>query len=95
MRDIPLKYAACTGDTAANNAAPAIQGAAGTVRTTTRLNIRKARPSTMADVFEIVERGAVLKHAGWTEDSDAVNGNKRWYVDERGNFFWSGAVLVD
>jgi hypothetical protein len=28
------------------------------------------------------------------ENGEAVNGNARWYCDENGHYFWSGAVSV-
>ena len=69
-------------------------GPPGEVTTTVRLNIRKGAPNTSVPIYQTVQRGTRLSHIGIVEDGEPVNGNPVWYVDNNGNFFWSGGVAV-
>lgn len=93
LRDIPAEYQRCTAGAIGNTQlAPTRAGIAGTVVATTKLNIRKGRPSRLADVAQTVPSGTQLNHIGWTDDGEPVNGNSRWYIDTNQNYFWSGAT---
>ncbi len=63
----------------------------GKVTTLTKLNIRKA-PAKSAQAVSLVDAGIQLAYDGYVDDGDDVNGNKRWYYTEEGNWFWSGGV---
>lgn len=64
----------------------------GTVRARTGLNIRDGAPSTMAARARTVEAGTILPVVGWTSSGTSVNGNRHWYRDADGNWFWAGAT---
>ena len=57
-----------------------------------RVNIRKGKPTTQADIVEIVSPGAVLTFTGFVDNGESVNGNAKWFRDINGNYFWSGGV---
>jgi N-acetylmuramoyl-L-alanine amidase len=65
---------------------------AGRATATVRLNLRKGRPSRLAEVAQVVEPGTALGYDGWVNDGDPVNGNPRWFRDVDGNWFWSGGA---
>lgn len=90
LRDVVTEYQACAGMVLPPPAVPLAQ--TGTVRTTTKLNIRKGAPAQTAAVFQQVAAGTLLNYTGWVDDGEPVNGNPRWYKDGSGNFFWSGGV---
>jgi N-acetylmuramoyl-L-alanine amidase CwlA len=101
LRDVPLEYASCLEAEAGSAptlsstpmpVAPAFTAQAGTAVTATPLNLRKGKPSRMAEVVQVVGAGAKLSYAGWTEDGEPVNGNPKWFRDVLGNYFWSGAI---
>jgi hypothetical protein len=99
LRDIPVECGACTvADEAGGSAAPAAPLSAlvietGTVRVAAKLNVRKGKPSRMADAAQVVMPGTELRYVGYVTDGEAVNGNPKWYADASGNFFWSGATV--
>ncbi|HSW08931.1 peptidoglycan recognition protein family protein [Aquabacterium sp.] len=94
LRDIPLEFAECTGAGIGTPAAPAFTAQTGQVRSTARMNLRKDRPSRMAEVVEVLAAGSTLAYVGWTDEGEAVSGNTKWYRDARGCYFWSGAVMA-
>jgi N-acetylmuramoyl-L-alanine amidase len=89
LKDIVAEYNECTAQAApiAVTVVPVVK----TVTAAVKLNIRKAKPSTRAELVSIVMPGTPLTYTG-TVQGDAVNGNSTWYQDESGNFFWSGGV---
>jgi N-acetylmuramoyl-L-alanine amidase len=64
----------------------------GTAKVTHRLNIRRGRPSTQAEVAEIISPGATVTYSGFVDNGETVNGNAKWFRDPNGNYFWSGGV---
>lgn len=100
LRDIPLEYQACVGPAAADAATPAVTPTltsvlqVGTVQVAAKLNVRKGRPSRMADVVQVATPGTALSYLGWVTDGEPVNGNAKWYFDANGNYFWSGATVA-
>jgi hypothetical protein len=64
----------------------------GTVRARTRLNVRRGAPTTGATTARTVDPGAVLPVVGWTSSGMSVNGNRHWYRDADGNWFWAGGT---
>jgi N-acetylmuramoyl-L-alanine amidase CwlA len=58
-----------------------------------RLNIRKGKPTTQADIVEIVNPGASVMFTGFVDNGESVNGNTKWFRDQNGNYFWSGGVI--
>lgn len=99
LRDIPAEYQACTavlgGVTTATPPTPASTRItqAGAVQATTKLNVRKGRPSRMAEIAQVVATGTQLPYAGWVTDGEPVNGNTKWFFDSNSNYFWSGATI--
>ena len=89
LRDIVTEYADCTGKPLGSVSNKSSRK--GTVRATTRLNIRQGEPSTRAPVAQTVAPGTELSYVG-SVDGDLINGNAKWYKDPKGNFFWSGGV---
>ena len=65
----------------------------GTGKVIHRLNIRKGIPSTQADVIQIVSPGADIIYTGFVDNGESINGNTKWFVDQNGNYFWSGGVI--
>jgi hypothetical protein len=59
-----------------------------------KLNLRKGRPSRMADVSQVVMPGTRLPYAGWVTGGEPFNGNPKWFFDANGNYFWSGATIT-
>ena len=61
------------------------------VRTTRRVNLRRGKPSTTAQVLRVIPPHtdvAVCKF----EIGDQLDGNANWYADVQGNYFWAGAT---
>lgn len=90
LRDVAAEFEQCSG-----NPAPhlGVTTTVGTVEVTHTLNIRQGQPNTRAVIVETVSPGTVLTYVGWTNDGDRVNNISKWFVDARGNFFWSGGVI--
>jgi len=70
---------------------PVIQNESGTVRTTVKLNIRKA-PNTLSEVTQTASAGTSLSYNGWTLNGEPINGNPKWYRSVNGYYFWSGGT---
>ena len=98
LRDIPVEYQACLTAPGTTVAAPAPSPArvdqSGAVQVAMKLNLRKGRPSRMADIAQVVMPGARLPYTGWVSDGEPVNGNTKWFFDANGNYFWSGATVA-
>lgn len=93
LRDIPAEFKACTakeGETTPDTTQTIRNGS---VQVSAKLNIRKGKPSRLADIVQVVMPGTRLSHAGWTTEGEPVNGNSKWYFDANGNYFWSGATV--
>ena len=90
LRSIVEEYRDCTG------AAPLprldVNNTAGTVKTTVKLNIRKA-PNTHTDVVQVVPAGTQLPYNGWTLNGEPINGNPKWYRSATSGYFWSGGAV--
>jgi N-acetylmuramoyl-L-alanine amidase len=71
---------------------PPLISQSGIVTAHVKLNIRKGMPSTKAPVARVVGPGTKLVYVGITEDGESIFGNRRWYRDEQGNYYWAGAV---
>lgn len=92
LLDVVREYRDCADD-----GQPAPDG--GTVldeplelQTTVRLNLRVGQASTRAPVTRTLAVGDRIVAARSEPDGEAVNGNRLWYGDGDGNFFWSGGV---
>ena len=68
------------------------ENVSGTVTATVKLNLRRGAPSTRAPVHQSVPAGTKLDYAFLVRKGEAVNGNRVWYADAAGNYFWSGGV---
>jgi N-acetylmuramoyl-L-alanine amidase len=91
LRDVVVEFNECTGVASA----PQYNfiASAGTGKVIHVLNLRKGEPNTKADVVEIVSVGTVLSYQGYIDNGESVNGNGKWYRDNNGNYFWSGAIV--
>jgi N-acetylmuramoyl-L-alanine amidase len=89
LRDVAAEYNECTGQPD-----PVIVTPVGerTVKSVVKLNVRRGKPSTRAEIASVVQPGTLLTYVA-TVEGDAVNGNNRWYQDANGNFFWSGGTV--
>lgn len=67
---------------------------AGKAVTTAQLNIRTT-PCTNLPPRVSVPAGVPLSFAGFTNDGETVKGINKWYYNEEGNWFWSGAVKIN
>jgi N-acetylmuramoyl-L-alanine amidase len=88
----PAEYQACLGTADDSSTSQTHQD--GNVQVTVKLNLRKGRPSRLADIAQVVVPGTKLPYAGWTLDGEPVNGNAKWFFDSNGNYFWSGATVT-
>ena len=66
----------------------------GTTTAATRLNVRRAAPTTNADVVQILSEGAEISYIAWTSSGEAVHGNAHWYQLADGNFVWAGGTVA-
>jgi hypothetical protein len=89
LRDVVTEFNDCLGINAPSFNFTELQGSAKVIH---RLNIRKGKPSTNADVVEIVSPGATVTFSGFVDNGESVNGNTKWFRDQNGNYFWSGGV---
>jgi N-acetylmuramoyl-L-alanine amidase CwlA len=89
LKDVVIEYNECTG---ASPGKPAFTAEPGSCKVLHRLNIRKGAPNTRAEVVEIVSPGLTIAYTGFTNNGESVNGNSKWFKNESGNYFWSGAV---
>lgn len=93
LRDVPIEFNACTTEEPAPPPATLQTGQDGTVQVSVKLNIRKGKPSRLADIVQVVMPGTRLSYAGWVTAGEPVNGNAKWFFDANGNYFWSGATV--
>ncbi len=93
LRDVVAEFNECTGKAQSITQQQWDETAqSGRVTVTGRLNIRKAAPSTRADVYQTVDAGTQLAYVSIVNDGEAINGNPVWYKDANGNYFWSGGI---
>jgi N-acetylmuramoyl-L-alanine amidase len=92
LRDVVTEHHAGLGQPVPPAAAAPAVPAAGTVRTTVRLNLREA-PSTTAPIHETIPKGTVLQYQA-TAQGEPVNGNPLWLDDGNRHYFWSGGVTA-
>ncbi|QHT67747.1 N-acetylmuramoyl-L-alanine amidase [Rhodocytophaga rosea] len=64
----------------------------GTVVVNKTLNIREKSPNTAVKIVSQALAGTILSYNGWVTDGQPVNGNRKWYFDANGDYFWSGAT---
>ncbi len=89
MRDIVIEHKECTGGEEVSSYV--FTPSSGTGKVLHWLNIRKGVPTTKTDVVEIVSPGSSIKYIGFVT-GELVNGNAKWFKNEAGNYFWSGAI---
>ncbi len=65
---------------------------ASAVQAAVKLNLRKALPSTRAEIQQTVAAGTRLAYVGWVTDGESIQGSAKWYRDANQNYFWSGGV---
>lgn len=94
LRDVVAEYAECSGQAPPAGHAVSHHEAAGSVRATVRLHIRLGQPSTMAPICGIAEVGDILDYVAIARDAYPVNGNRSWYRNKNGNYFWSGGTAA-
>lgn len=61
------------------------------VRTTRKVNLRRGRPSTAAQVLRVIPPYTDIVVCKF-EIGERVDGNANWYADVQGNCFWAGAT---
>jgi hypothetical protein len=61
------------------------------VRTIRKLNLRRAKPSTRAEVLRLIPAHIAIV-AVKVVTGEQVDGNANWYADVQGNYFWAGAT---
>jgi len=95
LRDVAQEIAVCTAPDGAPPL-PALVGAlqGGVARVLARVNLRRGYPSRMAPIARTLQPGAEVRYVRSVENGEPVNGNARWYCDEAGDYFWSGAVAA-
>lgn len=95
LRDVATEIALCTADDASDpRPVPAGGAARGTARVVSRLHLRRGYPSRMSPSVRILQPGDRIEYVRTVENGEPVNGNARWYCDENGDYFWSGAVSI-
>jgi N-acetylmuramoyl-L-alanine amidase len=92
LRDVVTEYRACRNEIPDPAAEWGRENVSGTVTSTVKLNLRRGAPSTRAPVHQSVPAGTKLDYAFLVRKGEAVNGNRVWYADAAGNYFWSGGV---
>lgn len=95
LRDVAQEIALCTAPDGSDTR-PAVVGAlaGGTTRVLARVNLRRDYPSRLSPIVQTLTPGTEIRYVRVVENGEAVNGNARWYCDENGNYFWSGAVAA-
>jgi len=89
LKDIVAEFNECTGGTSAKYTFHALPGSGKVLH---RLNIRKNEPTTKTEVAEIVNPGTTIAYTGFVTNGEPVNGNQKWFKNDAGNYFWSGAI---
>lgn len=64
----------------------------GSVKVLKNLNIRRKAPSTSAGIVSTAIAGSTLAYEGWVTNGQPIKGNRKWYFNQEGNYFWSGAA---
>ena len=67
-------------------------GTSGVVRVEKNVNIRSKSPSITARIVSTQTIGTTLNHVGWVTNGQPINGNRKWFRDMNGDYFWSGAT---
>lgn len=62
----------------------------GSAYVTSDLNVREGAPSGKSAVVKVAKPGERLDYVGFVSDGDTVGGNAKWFLDTKGDFFWSG-----
>jgi N-acetylmuramoyl-L-alanine amidase len=65
----------------------------GTVKVLKNLNFRNQSPSTSAKIVSLAPENTSLNYVGWVINGQPINGNRKWYKDINGNYFWNGATV--
>jgi N-acetylmuramoyl-L-alanine amidase CwlA len=91
LKDIELEYQECTGNQLQQE--EVVIAELGTVKVTVKLNLR-TEPNKRAAVVEVLPANTVVKYDAKTNNGEVVNNNSLWYRDTKGNWFWSGGVVV-
>lgn len=91
LKDVVAEYNECTGITSPPGYI--ITPAAGTVRVTSRLNVRQGQPSTKGAVVQVLPAGSQIQYVSIIENGESINGNSKWYQDASGNYYWSGGTV--
>jgi N-acetylmuramoyl-L-alanine amidase len=89
LRDVVTEYNECKGATPKQYTFTAMTGS---VKTNTKLNIRKNEPTAKGILAQVVPAAVTLAYVGYVTDGEKINGNAKWYKDNNGNYFWSGGV---
>lgn len=64
----------------------------GNVTVAGRANLREGTPSTTARIVQVLDAGASVTVAGFTDTGERVNGNACWYRTPEGDCLWAGAT---
>lgn len=78
-----------------NNAvvAPVVTPQPVSLTTVGRVNVRQGRPSTLAEVSRVLEKGTSVTLVGFIINGQAVNGNSKWYQTNNDEWIWSGGLI--
>jgi len=93
LRDVAEEIRLCSAPEGSDTRPP-LAGAlgGGTARVLARVNLRRDYPSRLSPIARTLTPGTEIRYVRVVENGEPVNGNARWYCDEDGNYFWSGAV---
>lgn len=61
---------------------------------TADLNVREGAPSGKAPVVKVVHPGDAVKYLGFVTDGELVGSTAKWYMNESGDFLWSGNTTL-
>ena len=89
LKDIVSEFNECTGTAIHTYSFTASPGMAQVLH---KVNIRKGEPTTKTDTIQVISAGTSVNYIGYVSDGEPVNGNAKWFKNEAGNYFWSGAL---
>jgi len=93
LADVVSEYRACYDTDVQPVSELLFTPTSGKVKTAVALNIRIGAPNRLAAIYQSVPPNTTIDYIGYVSNGEPINNNSRWYKDERGNYYWSGATL--
>ena len=90
LRDVAIMYKECLGEEPILTRIEEKHR----VKSVGKLNLRKGKASTRADIVKTLVAGEELDVVAYVSDGEVVNGNSKWFITNENSYLWSGGVQI-